>query len=195
VDAIQSLGALSTDVQTSGIDFLMADAHKWLLGPEGIAAFYCAPPWRERLALHEFGWHMVERAGDYERRDWEPAHGARRFECGSPNMLGIHALDASLSLIEEIGVPEIERRVLARARRLLELIGMRPQLELITDASPGRYAGIVTFRHRSLTPEQLEPQLRARRVVCARRGGGIRFSPHFYTPLEQLDEAIAVASG
>ncbi len=39
VDAIQSLGVLPLDVKDCGIDFLSADAHKWLLGPEGIGVF------------------------------------------------------------------------------------------------------------------------------------------------------------
>jgi len=98
VDAIQSLGAKPFDVQGCQADFVMADGHKWMLGPEGLALFFCSHAWLERLSLKQFGWHMVEAIGDYERKDWQPASSARRFECGSPNMLGIHALHA-LSLI------------------------------------------------------------------------------------------------
>lgn len=101
VDAIQGLGVIPHDVQAAYVDFLVADGHKWLLGPEGIGLLYCPAAWRARLALHEYGWHMVEAMGDYARRDWRPAASGRRFECGSPNMLGIHALSASLSLILE----------------------------------------------------------------------------------------------
>lgn len=194
VDAIQGLGAMTHDVQAAHIDFLMADAHKWLLGPEGIALFYCAAEWRERLRLHQYGWHMVEAAGDYDRRDWAPARSGRRFECGSPNMLGIHALSASLSLLLEIGIPEIERRVTARARRLFECIRARDDLELITSTEDRRYAGIVTFRHRRMSNEQLFQNLRAHHVVCALRGGGIRFSPHCHTSLEQLNQAVELAA-
>lgn len=191
VDAIQGLGVFPHDVQAMRIDFLMADAHKWLLGPEGIAIFYCHPEWRDRLALHQYGWHMVEDAGNYDRTDWEPARSARRFECGSPNMLGIHALHASLALLLEVGIPEIERRVLTRAARLFTAISNHPELELITSPAPGRYGGIVTFRHRRHSSSELHARLRERNVICAARGGGIRFSPHFYTPLGQLDEAVA----
>ncbi|HEX7044695.1 MAG TPA: aminotransferase class V-fold PLP-dependent enzyme [Burkholderiales bacterium] len=194
VDAIQGLGALPHDVDAMHIDFLMADAHKWLLGPEGIAVFYCRDEWRGRLALYQYGWHMVERAGDFERKDWEPARSARRFECGSPNMLGIHALDASLSLLLEVGIEHIERRVLARAERLFELIRARPDLELITPAAPGRYGGIVTFRHRRRTAAELHARLRERNIICAARGGGVRLSPHFYTPLAGLEHAVACAA-
>ncbi|MFL6650261.1 MAG: aminotransferase class V-fold PLP-dependent enzyme [Sulfurifustaceae bacterium] len=193
VDAIQGLGVFPHDVQAMKIDFLMADAHKWLLGPEGIAVFYCRAEWRDRLTLRQYGWHMVEDVGNYDRTDWEVAHSARRFECGSPNMVGVHALAASLSLLLEIGIPEIERRVLARAERLFRGIAARPNLELLTSPDPGRYAGIVTFRHRHRPSPDVHAELRARQVICALRGGGIRFSPHFYNDIEQLDRALAFA--
>lgn len=192
VDAIQSLGILPLDVQSAHIDFLMADGHKWLLGPEGTALFYCAEPWREQLALYQYGWHMVQDHGNYERKDWAPAHSARRFECGSPNMLGIHALAASLSLLDEIGAAEIERRILARAEHLFALIRARPHLALITDPAPDRYAGIVTFRNTQADPAALLRHLQANQVVCALRGGGVRFSPHCYIRMEQLDRAVEI---
>jgi selenocysteine lyase/cysteine desulfurase len=192
VDAIQGLGVFAHDVAAQHIDFLMADGHKWLLGPEGLAVFYCAPAWRERLTLHQYGWHMVEAAHDFDRADWQVARSARRFECGSPNMLGIQALSASLTLLQELGIDAIEQRVVERARRLVEAIRSRAELELITD--PARLAGIVTFRHRRVATAELFERLKQNDVVCAARGGGIRYSPHFYTPMEQLDRAVALAS-
>ena len=193
VDAIQGLGVFAHDVEGMCIDFLAADAHKWLLAAEGVAVFYCRPEWRERLALHQFGWHMVEHAGNFARRDWAPAHTARRFECGSPNMMGIHALAASLSLIEEVGIDRIEERLLERSRHLLAGIEASGSLTLVTDARPGRYAGIVTFQNRRQSAELLYRRLSEQGVVCAARAGGIRFSPHFYTPIEQLDRALELA--
>jgi cysteine desulfurase/selenocysteine lyase len=195
VDAIQGLGVFAHDVDAMGIDFLMADAHKWLLGPEGVAVFYCHPNWRDRLTLHQFGWHMVNDAGNFDQQDWQIATSARRFECGSPNMLGIHALQASLSLLVQVGISEIEQRVLARAQQLFASINAQRDLELISSSAPGRYAGIVTFRHRHRKSDALHARLRELGVVCAARGGGIRFSPHFYTPLEQLDRALSFAMG
>jgi selenocysteine lyase/cysteine desulfurase len=191
VDAIQALGAMHVDVQAAHIDFLAADAHKWLLGPEGIAAFYCAPPWRERLALHQFGWHMRENFSDYDAREWRPAPSARRFECGSPNMIGIHALSATLDLFAEIGMQTVERRVLARAEYLFDALQARQDLVCTTCSKTGRYAGIVIFNSNSLSADDAVKQLRNQGIICASRGGGIRFSPHFYTPHEQLDRALA----
>lgn len=195
VDAIQGLGVFAHDVDAMAIDFLMADAHKWMMGPEGIAVFYCRPQWRDRLTLHQFGWHMVSDAGNFDQPNWEIAASAHRFECGSPNMLGIHALHASLSLLMQIGISEIERRVVTRAEHLFHAINAQNDLELISSATPGRYAGIVTFRHRTQESTALHMRLRKHGVVCAARSGGIRFSPHFYVPMAHLDQALELAVG
>jgi cysteine desulfurase / selenocysteine lyase len=194
VDAIQGVGAIPHDVEAMRIDFLMADAHKWLLGPEGIALFYCRPEWRERLALNEYGWHMLEAPGDYDSDTWTVTPTARRFECGSPNMLGLHAFSASLSLLLETGADAIEKRILERSELLFRQIQRYPSLVPITVSIPGRYAGIVTLKHGTKPAEVLHKALRSHNVICAPRGGGIRFSPHFYTPLEQLEMAIEVAA-
>ncbi|HXH65378.1 MAG TPA: aminotransferase class V-fold PLP-dependent enzyme, partial [Mariprofundaceae bacterium] len=72
VDAIQSLGALCFDAEACHADFVTADAHKWMLGPEGVALFYSRPEARAKLGLSQYGWHMVEHAGDFERAEWRP---------------------------------------------------------------------------------------------------------------------------
>ncbi len=193
VDGIQGLGAFPHDVQAMNIDFLVADAHKWLLGPEGLALFYCRDAWRERLQLQQFGWHMVEDPYDFDRKDWQPAHSAQRFECGTQNTLGIFAMSASLSLLLEIGMSEVERRILARSEHLFEAIAARPELELLSAREPGRYAGIVQFRRREKDQEKVFEALGQAGVVCAFRGGGLRYSPHCYNRMELLDEAVELA--
>jgi cysteine desulfurase/selenocysteine lyase len=190
VDAIQSLGAAAIDVQGCHIDFLAADGHKWMLGPEGLGVFYCRSELRNRLKLTQFGWHMVEKAGDFDATEWQPASSARRFECGSPNMLTIHALHASLSLLLERGMKKVEEAILANSRYLIDALGSIPEIEVITPASPDRHLGIITFRHGSVSTEQLHDVLSEQGVFCAQRGGGVRFSPHFYTPREKLETAI-----
>jgi len=190
IDAIQSLGALPMDVQSLHADFVAADGHKWLLGPEGVAVFYCRTGVREQLQLHQFGWHMIERAGDFDQREWRAARSARRFECGSPNMLGIHALHASLSLLLEVGMEAVARGVLDNAAYLLDSLGSLEQVDLITPAAADRHAGIVTFRHRGADAQLLWQYLTEHDVLCAQRGGGIRLSPHFYTEKSKLNDVI-----
>ncbi|MFV1996429.1 MAG: aminotransferase class V-fold PLP-dependent enzyme [Acidiferrobacterales bacterium] len=194
VDAIQAVGAIRQDIQEAHIDFLIADAHKWMLAPEGIAVFYCSDAWREQLVLHQYGWHMIEDQFNFEPHVWAPAKSARRFECGSNNMMGIHALNASLSLFQEIGMDEVEKKVLANANHIIDLVQQRQELELITDSSPGRVAGIVTFRHRQKPADVVFDNLQKKGVMCALRGGGIRFSPHCYNARHMLETAIDIAA-
>lgn len=192
VDAIQSLGVLPLDVRKIRADFVVADGHKWLLGPEGLALFYCRRELLDTLTLRQFGWHMVEHPGDFDRLDWQPARSARRFECGSPNMLGIHALSASLSLFEELGKDECMSRVLLNTAYLIERLQERAdRYELVTPHEPDRHAGIVSFKPRQQPAEALYRQLMEQQVICALRSGAIRFSPHFYTPPDVLDRALA----
>ena len=73
VDAIQSIGAHRFDIQAINADFVMADAHKWMCGPEGIALFYCRSEIRDQLGLNQFGWHMVEDTSDFTNKEWTPA--------------------------------------------------------------------------------------------------------------------------
>ena len=192
VDAIQSLGAIAMDVQAAGIDCLAADAHKWLLGPEGIAVFYCQPGLRRQLTLHQFGWHMLRDAGDYGSLDTTPAASAQRFECGSPNMLGIHAFSASLSLLQEVGMEQIEAMVLANTAYLMDGLQRIPAVEVLSRRDSGRCAGIQVFRVYGRDSGDLHARLLDRQVLCAARGGGIRLSPHFYTPRHKLDKAIEI---
>ena len=189
VDGIQGLGALPFDLTTSAVDFIAADGHKWMLGPEGLALFWCRPERRDSLRLTQFGWHMVEDMGDFERTDWRPAPDARRFECGSPNMLGAHALEASLALLQEVGMAEVADAIAERVARLVELVDAHG-LELLSPRDPERRAGIVTFRVPGVDQHALYKTLMQRNLMCASRGGGLRFSPHFYTPMEHMQRAI-----
>lgn len=140
VDAIQSIGAVQFDVQACQADFVMADGHKWMLGPEGLALFYCRAELRDQLKLHQYGWHMVENAHDFSRSDWQPAANAARFECGSPNMLVTHALHASISLLLEVGMETIETLVRKNTANLFALLEQHDQLSIISnqadDATP-----------------------------------------------------------
>ncbi len=190
IDAIQSLGAVPLDVRAVRADFVMADAHKWLLGPEGIALFYCRRELLPRLELHEHGWHMVERAGEFERTRWEPAASARRFECGSPNMLGIHGFEASLSLLQEIGLETITAGVRERIDRLIAGLDAIPGIQLQTPRDPARRGGILALRSEREDSATLFQRLTAAGVFCALRGGNLRLSPHFHTPLAQVDRVL-----
>jgi len=194
IDAIQSLGAVQFDVQAYRADFAMADGHKWMFGPEGLGVFYTSAEARNRLKLTQYGWHMMKNTHNYENKPWEIHPSARRFECGSSNMLGIHAFSASLSLLLETGMAAVEALVIERSDYLKERIAANAQLALLSDRQNPLKSGIVTFKHRAVANEALYRHLQKNGVVCALRGGGIRFSPHFYNTLAEIDRALELAA-
>jgi selenocysteine lyase/cysteine desulfurase len=139
---------------------------------------------------------MLQEAHNFDNHNWKIADSARRFECGSPNMTGIHALHASLSLIDEVGMPEIERLVDENSQFIIDFFMQRQsQYQLLTPTAAHQRAGIITFLPLAETSESLFAQLSQQHVACALRGGGIRFSPHFYTPRKKLFTALEILDG
>lgn len=194
IDAIQSLGCVQFDVQACRADFVMADGHKWMLGPEGLGVFYSRPEARERLRLTQYGWHMMADTHNYENKPWSIHPTAQRFECGSPNMLGIHAWSASLSLLLETGMDAVEKQALANAAYARELIAQSGRLILLSSQNPVLSSAIIVFRHHALDNRALFRRLNESNVICALRGQGIRFSPHFYNTTEEIRYAIHSAT-
>jgi selenocysteine lyase/cysteine desulfurase len=186
IDAIQSLGAVQFDVQVYQADFVIADGHKWMLGPEGLGVFYSTPEARNRLGLTQYGWHMMKDLHNYENKPWEVHPTARRFECGSLNMLGIHALSASLSLLLETGMGAVESSIFEKTDFLIDAINRNNNFELLSRRQEQLRSGIVSFTHKNISNEVLFKYLQENGVACAQRGQGIRFSPHFYNTGEEL---------
>jgi len=192
VDAIQQLGALAFDLEQIKADFVVADGHKWMMGPEGLALFYSHPDARQKLKLHQYGWRMIENPTDFNQKDWKVAADGRRFECGSPNMLGIHALHASLTLILETGQATIEESILSNTRYLIDFIDNHNNLTLVSSNDSSRLSGICSFRHKQVNSNQLFDYLTKKGVQCAVRGDAIRLSPHFYQHKQEIQQLFEI---
>ncbi len=192
VDAIQQLGAMQLDVQACGIDFLAADGHKWLLAPEGIAVFYCRQNVREQLQLKQQGWRMVDEPYQFNREHWQPSSTATRFEAGSPNMLGQAALHASVSLLQQVGMRQVEAFVTANSQALSAGLSDITGLELLRPFDLQRASGIVSFKPLKPDLVKVHQGLTHRQLSCAVRGDAIRLSPHFYQVGKPLLEMLNI---
>ncbi len=192
VDAIQSIGALPFDVQAIHADFVMADGHKWLMSPEGLGLFYCREDLRGEIRLNQYGWRMVENQFDFDALSWSEAKTARKFECGSPNMLGIHALNCSIKLILAREIEFIEQSLVKNSRYIIKKLETLPETTVQSDTNTNRISGIVSFRHTTISSETLYNKLMAKNVICAMRHGNVRFSPHYYTSKEVIEGAIEI---
>jgi selenocysteine lyase/cysteine desulfurase len=191
VDAIQQLGALPLDVTVCKIDCLAADAHKWLLGPEGIAIFYCRDEIRPRLQLLQHGWHMFDNPWGFNREDWNPSSTSKRFEAGSPNSIGQAALEASLSLLVETGMNQVSKRIMENTNYLFRNISSLPGLVLNSRTDPRRSSGIVSFAPKDLPALSLFRLLSKSGVTSGLRDGSIRLSPHYYQREQQMEDLMS----
>ncbi|HSB64545.1 MAG TPA: aminotransferase class V-fold PLP-dependent enzyme [Thermoanaerobaculia bacterium] len=127
LDAIQAVGAQRVDVAGWNVDFLSADGHKWMLGPEGCGILFTTPELNARLTPPP-GWTNLKRAhGADFHVPGKPEYvaGGTRFEPGALPTPGLYALAASLALLLEIGLPEVERRI---AKTLDVLVDGLPRL-------------------------------------------------------------------
>jgi selenocysteine lyase/cysteine desulfurase len=195
VDAIQGLGVLPLDVSRTPVDFLSADGHKWLLGPEGAGLFWIRRDLVERLHPVGVGWHSVVGAWDFSTIDFRLKPHAGRWESGSLNVGGIVALGASLELLLGAGIDAVAARVLELTDHLCEA-AERVGLTVFSSRRPGERSGIVSL----LPPAGEDPaavvrRLRAEGVAINHRAGRLRVSPHFYNTTEEIDRLVHLLGG
>jgi len=191
LDTIQGLGALQLDLSRYAVDFAAADGHKWLLSVEGCGVLYVRRQIIGDLVPFHIGWMGVEKAGDYLDYQLTPRPDARRYEEGSYNMAGIHALGASAGLFLEAGPAQVEAEVLALTDLLVERLE-EAGCTVTSPRGPTERSGIVTFQHPQIPPAELARFLLEHGVQCAERAGAVRFSPHFYNDEDEVERAVGL---
>ncbi len=195
VDAIQSVGAMPVDVVKDGVDFLVADGHKWMLGPEGAGILYCHEDLAPQLPPPIVGWMNRENPLDFDGAGlrWQPD--ARRFEPGTWNVIGLHGLAGALDVLLEEGLEQVWRKIDALNLRLRAGL-LAKNHTLISPRQESKRSGIVAFQPPGApnTPAGLlaiQAQLKAKNIRLAVRAGCLRASPHFYNTDAQVDAVLA----
>ena len=190
LDAIQGLGALRLNVRDAGVHFLSADGHKWLLAAEGAGVFFCDQNVLDQLDVAEAGWMAVVDRSNYIDYNFTLKDDATRFECGSLNTLGIYGLGATLDLLLELGIDQVEERIIALTDHLCEGL-LSANCSVLSSRAPGEKSGIVTFIPGNGNPKALHRRLRDAGVICSLRNGKIRVSPHCYNDFGDIDRLLA----
>ena len=193
VDAVQSLGMLPMQAKALHLDAVAAGGHKWLLAPEGCGLLYLSEKAMEQVAPRILGWNSVANVGDYHNICIEFRPGARRFEAGTPNVLGAAALGESVNLLLEAGMETVQNRVhalLATLTTELKERGCRLHTPMAADGFPG--AGIVSFSHPRMTSNLLNRAFKQAGIEHAHRQQRIRFSPHFYQDQNDIEQTMRV---
>ena len=185
VDGAQSFGVLDVDLSRIRPDFYSASAHKWPCGPKETGILYVNREVHDRIAPS-----IVSLYGG--------AVGiSRTLETyGQRDEAALATLGAAVKLQSDIGRPAIEARVRQLTARLASGLTAIGGVKLVTDLEPARSAGIVVFKPATADLRALSASLYEKeRVAGAVSGGanplGLRFSPHFYNTIDEIDRAVA----
>ena len=197
VDGIQTVGAFPSGVEN--VDFLAADAHKWLLGPCGAGIFYVCQSMQEKLRPIVHGWHNVRCPGLVAQEQLVYLTDARKYEAGSANLAGLAGLAACLELLLEIGADNIAAELLRKRALLLPALREQGWNVLQADAPAPNASAILSFDrpeadmpalHRKLMESRIHTSLRVNR----QGRHYIRLSPHFYNTDAELHRVLEVLS-
>src|ERR1700736_6003614 len=194
VDAIQTLGAFPTTVEY--VDFLSADAHKWMLGPLAIGIVYVRKECFELCRPTLLGSWNVKAPGFVAQEEIEFQPTAQRYEPGAMNVMGIFGMKAAIDLLLEIGIANVAERILTVTGRLaggLEGLGFT----FLGPTGGPNASGILTVSRAGTDMEALFQRLTDANIICSSRQDRqgkhyIRFSPHFYNTEPEVDQVLKV---
>jgi selenocysteine lyase/cysteine desulfurase len=187
VDAYQSAGALAIDVREQDVDILATGAQKYLLGIPGIAFLYVRPELAQRLTPTVTGWFGRVNPFEFDPAKLDFAAGAARFNTGTPPMMCASVARASMSLLNEIGIPAIEAylgQLSAVALEEAARLGLAVASPTVLSAKGANTA------IRIPNAAQVEAQMLQAGYVVSARNDVIRIAPHFYNTADDVTGAL-----
>ena len=186
VDGTQSIGALPFSIERIQPDFLVAAAHKWLLGPYSFGYCYVAPKWQNGRALEE-NWMNRQDSEDFSRLvDYREAYqkGARRFDMGeSSNFLNSAIAAAALRQILDWGVENIAATLRAKTDTIAD---RARDIGLVFAPKNVRAPHLIGIARSGGFPKDLPNLLARKKIFVSVRGSSIRIAPHLYTTDEEI---------
>ena len=192
LDAIQGLGVLPLDIHAQGVDVLVADSRKWLLGPEGAGILAIRQDQQNLVQVTRPGWASTVDPLDFAVTELHLSDTATRFESGMHNTFGLTGLHASLRLLKDI-LPVSREQHLLHVRHEFEEAGRSAGL---TNAvwPESAQSGILSFKHPRRETSRLISHLRAHSITVSLKNNRIRVSPHLYNIKEDAREFGNVVS-
>ena len=198
VDAVQALGAVPINVESMHIDFLACGAHKWLMGLDGVGLVYVRPQAMAQLQPQcvgamsfEGGLDMLGGDEGQLRYDRSLIESARVFEGGMVSSASMAALDASLTLIQMLGVEAIYAHIQKYHDALEPLLEQRGFLSVRSKLLEQR-SGILSLKPpRGIHVGSLVAEMQADGIVCSSPDGHLRVAPHWPNALAEISDVVA----
>lgn len=192
VDAIQAIGNSKIDVQAMKIDGLVSGGLKWMMAPMGTGFVYISDRLQEQIKQKYVGWLSVENPWALSDFEQELNSTNRRYELGGLNMPGIYAMNVSIDPFLELGSDRINRHLIALTDRIDQHLTGTDLVRFTTKIDQNR-TGIITYDlPHNINGDVLIDNLKARKVTISQRQGKIRFSPHYYNNIDDIDAALSI---
>lgn len=146
-DLAHSAGALPVRVADCDVDFAVGCCYKYLnSGPGGPAFIYVAPRLIERVQPALCGWLGHRAPFDFDL-DYRPAAGIERMRIGTPPILQLTALEASLDIWDMVDIEDVRAVSIELSSLFIELVEAScPELALASPRDAGRRGSQVSFR-------------------------------------------------
>ena len=172
VDGAQSIPHFKVDVQDLDCDFLTFSGHK-IYGPTGIGVLYGRESLLEKMPPYQGGGEMIARV-TFEHTTYERL--PYKFEAGTPDYVGTHALAAAIDYVEALGMDEIAAHEHRLTQYAMERLGAIKDMHLY-GTTPDKDA-VVAFNVGNIHPLDLG-------TLLDRLGIAIRTGHHCAQPLMQ----------
>ncbi len=205
VDAAQSAGCLTIDVEGMYIDLLAFTGHKSLYGPQGTGGLFIRPGLEEHIAPL-----MMGGTGSASEHEEQPLFMPDKYESGTPNTVGIAGLLEGLRFVSSRGVPSIRKHEMGLLARLTEGLAGIPGVRVHGLTDPGRKIAVVSFSVDGMDPSEVSFRLdeehgimsrpglhcapSAHRTLDTFPGGTVRFAPGVFNTAEQVLTALDAVS-
>lgn len=184
VDSYQALGTMDFDVSNADVDFITGGMIKYLLGTAGIGFLFVRAPLAESLQPTVTGWFAQSDIFAMDPTRHDPSPTARRFEMGTPPVPNCYAAEAGLGIIDEVGLPTIERRIGELTAAIVAEAKSAGYTPAVPD-DPSRRGALITLRTHD--EDALVAALESRGIVTSSRFDNLRISPHFYNDMADVD--------
>lgn len=193
LDVFQSAGIVPLHVKDWGATIAVGGVLKWLCGGPGGSFLYVDPELRPKLEPSFTGWMAHANPFGFEPPPMRFRDDALRFALGTPPVPALYAAREGPKIIAEAtggNMLTIREKSLRQTQKLIDMADARGFV-LRTPRPDAQRGGSVSMRIPHAREVALE--LNAEDIVCDYRpASGVRFSPHFYTTDEELDQAFEV---
>lgn len=187
VNASQAAGVLEIDVKRMKIDALCSTGHKWMLSGYGSGFVYISKEIQAASQPRSIGWLSVQDPYGVKNDEVHLRHDmSARAEMGCPHFAGIFALDASVELMQEIGMRNIEARALELNQLLtgrLDEIGWK----VLSPLGEHRSAETLVACD---NPTQLVNELAEQKIFVTEKPQGFRVATDFFNNSDDIETLI-----